>query len=182
MGSSASWNRTEQPLISLESSLWQLAKKSSRVDILPVLARLFRFTLEPMAGGMGCRIDDWYRRTDCTSSAFSATCGQHPPSCDQHQTDLAWEVVQPAKDMNILKISFDKGNKIANSPKTPAQKFYELTIKEAFIFLIVFCTSNKKVTKPLFILYYYYYFSEKAMAPPLVLLPGKSIDRGAILV
>lgn len=42
-----------QPLISLELSLWQLAKKSSRGDILPVPARLFGFTLEPKAGGMG---------------------------------------------------------------------------------------------------------------------------------
>lgn len=111
-----------------------IGQESSRVDILLAPARLFGFTLEPMAGGMGCRIDDYYHRTDYTSSAFSATCGQHLPSCDQHQTGLAWEVVQPAKDMNILKISFAKGNKIANSPKTPAQQFYELTIKEAFIF------------------------------------------------
>lgn len=60
----------------------------------------------------------------------------HLPSCDQHQTGLAWEVVQPAKDMNILKISFSQRKQnCVNSPKTPAQQFYELTIKEAFIFL-----------------------------------------------
>ena len=118
MGSSASWNKTGQPLISLESSLRQSAKKSSCVDTLSVPARLFGFTSEPVAGGaggMGWRIDDWFHRTDSVR-------GQHLPSCGQRQTGPAWEVAQPTKGMNILKISFTKGNKIGKLSQNTCSK------------------------------------------------------------
>ena len=118
MGSSASWNKTGQPLISSESSLQQSATKSSRVDILSVPARLFGFTSEPVAGGdggMGWGIDDWFHRTDSIR-------GEHLPSRDQRQTGPAWEVAQPTEDMNILKISFTKGNKIGKLSQNTCSK------------------------------------------------------------
>lgn len=109
-----------------------IGQERSRVTF-PVPAVLFGFTLEPIWRDGGAEL--MTTTTELTTRVrLSHTCGQHLLSCDQHQTGLAWEVVQPGKGHEYSQNQLHKGNKIKNSPKTPAQQFYELTIKEALFF------------------------------------------------